>query len=56
MRLFVNELIGHLSWSLRCIVCDLVTENINHKFLINSKCSSYSVMKLSILSVKTITH
>ena len=48
-----------LSQSLRCIVCDLcelVTEDINYKFLVNSKHSSQSVMKLGVSSTKTITH
>ena len=44
---------------MRCIVCDLcdlVTENINYKFHVNSKCSLYLVMKLEVSSAKTITY
>ena len=42
MRLSINEPMEHYH-SLRCIVsdlCNLVTEDINHKFLVNSKYSS----------------
>ena len=42
MRLSRNEPMEHYH-SLRCIVsdlCNLVTEDINHKFLVNSKYSS----------------
>ena len=33
-----------------------VTEDINHKFFVNSEFSSYSVMKLGVSSAKTITY
>ena len=37
-------------------LCNLVTEDINHKFLVNLKRSSLSVMKLGVSSAKTITY
>ena len=44
---------------MRCIVCDLcdlVTEDIDHKFFVNSEVRSYSVMKVGVSSAKTITY
>ena len=41
---------------MRCIVCDLVTEDINHKFFVNLEFGSKSAMKLGISSMKTITY